>query len=204
MADYNGMSKGFRKRNLFATLILMAPILFVGSSFASDEVAVKSDAAKSYKVVPRIPVLQSDEYDNVYPCTDCHTSPSDYHPQKRELSEEHDRIAGYHPMNSNSDDGYWCNNCHQAGNYNTLKLNSGQNISFNESYKICLQCHGNYKDEFENGVHGRKTGHWDTKEITIYSCPTCHDPHSPAFKPMKPDPAPHPRHGVSKTTTEKK
>lgn len=197
MADYAGMSKHLQGRNVLLALSLVATVLYSSSSHA--------ESSPSYTIVPRIPVLKGDDYDNIYPCTDCHSSPEDYNLQKRELTEEHDRITSYHPMNRKEDaDKYWCNSCHQTGNYNTLTLNNGQNISFNESYKICLQCHGNYKDEFEHGIHGNRTGRWDSKEPTLYACANCHNPHDPKRKPVKPLPPPHPRHGVDQTKAEKK
>lgn len=183
------------------TLLLM--LGFITSVLSSS--TAHAEANSNYTVVPRVPVLKGDDYDNIYPCTDCHSSPEDYNSQKRELTEEHDRITSYHPINRKEEgDHYWCNSCHQTGNYNVLTLNSGQNISFNESYKMCLQCHGNYKDEFINGIHGNRVGRWDSKEPTLYACAHCHDPHDPKRKPVKPLPPPHPRFGVSKTATEKK
>jgi len=62
-------------------------------------------------------------------------------------------------------------------------------IDFNESYKLCGQCHGPKLRDWEAGIHGRRTGQWNGEKEYLL-CAHCHDPHSPKFPPMKPEPAP--------------
>lgn len=83
-----------------------------------------------------------------------------------------------------------CLNCHDAENKNSLRLMvSGEKIPFESSYKLCSQCHGNILKDWESGVHGLQTGFWNgTKNRR--TCTACHDPHTPAFKAMKPLPPP--------------
>lgn len=167
---------------------------------APTQTATQSPApeALKYTVIKRVSSLE------MYPCDDCHSATEDFNATKRQLTKDHDSIVGYHPLAEHDNADYWCLSCHEPSNYNKLRLHSGKVISMNEAYKICLQCHGNYKDEFENGIHGRKSGKWETTEPVFTSCPKCHDPHGTKFKAIKPDPAPRPLHSISKPTTETK
>ena len=206
MDHFKSSALGTQKIMRVGVLIGMAMMALASVAHADEPSTAKPEEAPKFKVIKRTPILRGDSYDNVYSCTsDCHSSKTDYNPTKRTLTDEHDRVTDYHPYNRHEDkDDYWCQNCHQAGNYNKLTLHTGENVTFDEAYKICLQCHGNYKDEFESGIHGRKTGRWDTDEPTIFSCPTCHDPHKPTFKPMKPNPGPKPLHGTHEPAEDHK
>jgi hypothetical protein len=54
---------------------------------------------------------------------------------------------------------------------------------------LCTQCHAKKLPEWRAGVHGKQTGHWrGTKEYR--TCVVCHEPHSPAFGPLHPEPRP--------------
>ena len=70
-----------------------------------------------------------------------------------------------------------------------LRLASGATVPFTESYRLCGQCHGDKYRDWRAGIHGRRTGHWEGPR-TYYLCVHCHNPHSPRFKAIKPEPAP--------------
>jgi formate-dependent nitrite reductase cytochrome c552 subunit len=83
----------------------------------------------------------------------------------------------------------WCFDCHNLADRDSLRLAGGEKVPFTESWKLCRQCHGEKGRDWKAGVHGKRTGHWDGKKQYLL-CAHCHDPHSPKFKPIRPEPAP--------------
>jgi len=119
---------------------------------------------------------------NVFPCTDCHEKGNEVDRTRRELS-EHDFKFEHDAQHR------WCLDCHDVDDRDHLKLASGELIPFSESYKLCGQCHGEKYRDWRAGVHGRRTGMWDGKKKYLL-CVHCHNPHSPHFKPLHPEPPP--------------
>ena len=62
-------------------------------------------------------------------------------------------------------------------------------MPFEESYRLCGQCHGEKFRDWRAGVHGRRTGYWNGHKQYLL-CAHCHNPHQPRFKPLAPKPAP--------------
>ena len=62
-------------------------------------------------------------------------------------------------------------------------------MSFDQSYLLCGQCHGEKLRDWRAGVHGRRTGQWNGHK-TYLLCAHCHNPHQPRFKAIAPKPAP--------------
>lgn len=85
-----------------------------------------------------------------------------------------------------------CLNCHHKENRESLRDRRDQEIPFAHSEILCRQCHGPKYRDWEAGVHGRPNGYWDLSkgESVKTPCSACHDPHSPRFKPIAPQPAP--------------
>lgn len=145
------------------------------------------DSSRAYasRTLPPQPapvLLAAPEMDDEYwPCGDCHEDePSN--PEVRELDDEHDEMDFGHGD-------LWCLHCHDAENKERLELADASTIGFDESWKLCTQCHSQKLDEWRAGVHGKRTGHWwGPKEFR--TCIACHPPHSPAFKPLEPLPPP--------------
>ena len=123
--------------------------------------------------------------DGIYPCTDCHANfvPN---PVRRNLVEWHDDISAI--FNHDSEN-RWCLDCHDLKNRNYLRLASGKLLDFKESYKLCGQCHGEKYRDWKVGVHGKRTGEWNGKKEYLL-CVNCHNPHSPKFKELTPEPPP--------------
>ncbi len=85
----------------------------------------------------------------------------------------------------------WCLDCHNPDDRNyLLPLSDGKPITFDQSYLLCGKCHGTKFRDWRYGIHGRRTGYWNG-EKTYYRCVSCHDPHIPRFKSIKPLPPPH-------------
>jgi len=123
--------------------------------------------------------------DGVFPCSDCHDPDMlPANPKRRVLSIAHQEIELRH-----DEEHRWCLDCHDADDRDRLRLASGQLVSFEESYRLCGQCHGDKYRDWRAGVHGRRTGHWDGHKSYLL-CVNCHDSHHPAFQPIRPEPPP--------------
>ena len=122
----------------------------------------------------------------IFPCSDCHDDPKDTNPNRRVFKSDHKKIILRHDEANR-----WCLDCHDANDRDKLRLASGKLIPFEESYRLCGQCHGDKYRDWRVGVHGRRSGNWNGRK-TYLLCAHCHDPHSPRFKPIQPKPAPTP------------
>jgi hypothetical protein len=127
---------------------------------------------------PVPPPPLSEDY---YPCAEnCH-SDMDVDPTPRTLEDEHDDVELHH-----AEQFRWCLDCHDAEDRDKLRLQSGEKIGFDESYRLCGQCHGARFRDWKLGIHGKRTGSWNGKTQYLL-CAHCHDPHNPAWKPIKPE-----------------
>lgn len=122
--------------------------------------------------------------EGIYPCSNCHAS-MEINRKKRELKEEHAQIKLHHAETMR-----WCLDCHDIRNRDKLRLYNGELINFNESYRLCGECHGPQYRDWRAGIHGKRTGHFTGGKRTYLLCAHCHDPHEPKFKPIKPEPPP--------------
>jgi hypothetical protein len=120
--------------------------------------------------------------DDYFPCSDCHEDePTDR--TVRELEDEHEDLVLAHGKE------FWCLHCHDVDQRDRLHLADETPVEFEESWRLCTQCHGKKLADWRAGVHGKRTGHWwGPKEFR--NCVACHDPHSPLFKPLTPEPPP--------------
>ena len=119
----------------------------------------------------------------IFPCSDCHKDMKP-NPKRRTLTDEHTNIVLNHAQGQR-----WCLDCHDTYDRDKLHLVNGQRISFEESYRLCGQCHGDKYRDWKVGVHGKRTGMWNGEKQYLL-CVHCHNPHDPAFKPLKPMPPP--------------
>ncbi len=124
--------------------------------------------------------------EGVFPCSDCHDPEIPVNTKRRELTTAHQEIRLAH-----DEEHRWCLDCHDAGNRDRLHLASGELVPFEESYRLCGQCHGDKYRDWRAGVHGRRTGRWDGEKSYLL-CVHCHNSHSPAFPPIEPLPPPLP------------
>jgi len=136
-----------------------------------------SDPEGTYRV--RQPLA----YEDYFPCSDCHAD-MEADPQRRELTEMHDDIVLNHGPKER-----WCFDCHNPDDRDYLRLANGTLVGFDESYKLCGQCHGTIYRDWREGIHGRREGYWNGAKSYLL-CANCHDPHAPHFKAIKPLPPP--------------
>ena len=123
--------------------------------------------------------------DGIFPCSMCHSGmPVDRN--RRELTAMHTDIVLKHDETHR-----WCLDCHDATNRDFLHLASGERVPFEDSYRLCGQCHGEKYRDWRAGVHGRRTGSWNGAKGYLL-CAHCHNPHQPRFHALAPKPAPNP------------
>jgi hypothetical protein len=123
----------------------------------------------------------------ITPCRACHGPEKDFpvNFQRREALLVHKNVKLNHGGVR-----VWCLDCHDPQNRNyLLALSDGKPIAFDKSYLLCGKCHGTIYRDWRYGIHGKRTGNWNG-EKTYYLCVSCHDPHSPRFKPLQPKPPP--------------
>lgn len=121
--------------------------------------------------------------EDIFPCSGCH---ADMEPnlERRELQDFHDDIQLDHGPPDR-----WCFDCHNPDDRDRLRLINGTLIGFDESYRLCGQCHGTIFRDWRQGIHGRRRGFWNGPKSYLL-CAHCHNPHAPRFAPMKPLPPP--------------
>ena len=125
--------------------------------------------------------------DDVFPCTECHVEKDlPTNRTRRTLVDAHDDIVLKH-----DEEHRWCLDCHDAENRDRLHLANGDPVPFEESYRVCGQCHGEKYRDWRVGVHGRRIGQWNGARQYLL-CVHCHSPHQPRFKALVPKPAPLP------------
>ena len=121
--------------------------------------------------------------EGIYPCSSCHATMKP-DSTRRELTGMHGDIVLNHDEQHR-----WCLDCHDARDRDSLHLASGEKVRFEESYRLCGQCHGEKLRDWRAGVHGRRSGHWNGSK-TYLLCAHCHNPHQPRFAAIKPAAAP--------------
>lgn len=120
-----------------------------------------------------------------YSCMECHQSIETRRGPKRLLAEHEDIILDHGRNND-------CLNCHHPENRDAYVDYADGEISSKTPQLLCAKCHGPTYRDWEAGIHGRRSGHWDLAagEQKRLACIQCHDPHRPQFAPMAPMPGP--------------
>lgn len=120
-----------------------------------------------------------------YRCTDCHRLFESPPETTRQLT-QHREIVLQHGLNTR------CFNCHHRENRNAFVDDAGGEIPYDQPQMLCARCHGTVFRDWQQGVHGRTNGYWDSAkgETKRLRCIQCHDPHNPPFASLKPAPAP--------------
>lgn len=121
--------------------------------------------------------------EGLFPCSACHATLR-VNRTRRPLVEMHAEVVLEH-----DEEHRWCLDCHDGDNRDVLHLAGGERVPFDESYRLCGQCHGEKLRDWRAGVHGRRTGEWNGHKRYLL-CAHCHDPHRPRFRPIRPEPPP--------------
>jgi len=120
-----------------------------------------------------------------YTCNECHKDINTLQKYYKPAG-EHRNIRLNHGLNVN------CLNCHHQKDRNSYAAYGNDKIPSEDSYQVCMKCHGPIFRDWEAGIHGRVNGYWAAEmgPQKKLDCTQCHDPHSPAFKPLVPMPKP--------------
>lgn len=156
-----------------------------GERYKSDLTENKTAEIKKSAYNEEIAVSPPPFSDGIFPCNDCHGSQKP-NPVRRKLVDWHEEISD---MFNHDSQNRWCLDCHDLNNRDSLRLASGKLLDFKESYKLCGQCHGDKLRDWKVGVHGKRIGEWNGKK-QYFLCVSCHNPHSPKFERLKPEPPP--------------
>jgi hypothetical protein len=118
-------------------------------------------------------------------CSTCHAvrTPNPANRASADLDQFHQGLQIAHGMNS-------CLSCHDANDYDNLKLADGRKVSFTDSIELCSQCHGPQRRDYDRGAHGGMNGYWDLSKggRVRNTCIDCHDPHVPKYQGVLPMP----------------
>jgi hypothetical protein len=117
-------------------------------------------------------------------CSTCHAGrqPNSENRVTADLKEFHNTTAVIHGEIS-------CLSCHNPDDYDSFRLADGTKIEYSNVMQLCAQCHGPQMRDYENGIHGGMTGHWDRSKgpQQKLNCVDCHLAHQPKFPQMQPD-----------------
>jgi uncharacterized CHY-type Zn-finger protein len=162
------------------------PTLLLGAvAFLAGLSAVGRAEEPAAKVDERLEVPPPPFSEGIFPCSGCHAG-MEVNRTRRTLTAMHEDIQLKHDEQHR-----WCLDCHDPTDRDSLHLASGERISFEQSYLLCGQCHGEKLRDWRAGVHGRRTGDWNGRKRYLL-CAHCHNPHQPRFRPLKPMPPPNP------------
>lgn len=138
------------------------------------------------KAPPNVPPRK----DNLtfYPCSQCHAN--------WQTDETPRILAPVHEVSLKHGEGrIWCLTCHDPKDRDQLHTVRDGKVDFDESWKVCGQCHSNRQKDWYYGAHGKRVYDWKG-EPTRYNCTHCHNPHSPPFMQRKAQPKPPVRAGL--------
>lgn len=112
-------------------------------------------------------------------CMDCHRAFDNPDPRIVHLA-QHYQIELHHGINTH------CYHCHDRQDRNSLTSRDGEKIPFPRVDELCQQCHSAIHRDWQEGVHGKRLGHWDAGKGAQQRivCTGCHDPHWPSRPAM--------------------
>jgi cytochrome c553 len=123
-------------------------------------------------------------------CSRCHDA-EDTDPEPRRLKTRHTREIDH------GGNRFWCLICHDGENMDHLRTSANEKVDFDQSYLICGSCHPARQKDWYFGGHGKRVSGWQGQRILL-ACTQCHDPHTPAMEPRKPEPPPPVRIGLER------
>ncbi|MBS0002365.1 MAG: hypothetical protein KFF45_04720 [Thioalkalivibrio sp.] len=145
-----------RWRSVLSCLLLVLPPLLAAESEAPGQ--------KDFTVAPRTTELEH------VPCKDCHQY-MDPNPEPRQLVDSPHVAEVRHGKAD-----MWCTACHAPENHQQLRALSGLAVDFDDSHRVCRDCHSATYQDWLYGAHGKRVGSWQG-EREILNCTACHDPH---------------------------
>ena len=129
---------------------------------------------------------------DTFPCSECHHTVTLQEPTLPPREPHRDLVFAHMPNAGH------CYQCHNRDDLDTLRLFTGELVSFDDTQTLCGQCHPAQKRDWDWGIHGKQVGSWRGLKHR-YACAACHDPHSPKRPAVKAYPPPSfPHFGIRK------
>jgi uncharacterized CHY-type Zn-finger protein len=140
----------------------------------------------------KVTVIEREGRLEYFPCSKCHDKVDAALMSPVGARKHREITAGHY------EDATRCRTCHDPANMDALTLLSTELVSFDASYKVCGQCHGEKIRDWRIGAHGKTVGGW-MGEAQKMSCTHCHDAHAPGMATvMALPPPPFPVGGIRK------
>ena len=169
--------------------VALAAASLVALRVAFTHAQTRNDSERSQ--ASRLVISPRQQHLRDYPCSDCHANIEEA--QLKGLPATHRTEKFDHFEGAKK-----CDTCHNAADKDLLWLAKGEPVSFDDSPRVCAQCHSEKYRDWDFGAHGKHVGSWNA-ERTRYSCADCHDPHRPGQQPMQTvAPPPFPAMGIRK------
>lgn len=164
-----------------------------GEDFVRGEPSEAHSRPATYPVIVRqpetltsIPTGQTDQLGRptTIACATCHEGRTEEH----QLPAEGGSVAGPHADLSLSHGDLSCASCHHPDRYDQLRLADGTAVPMADAMRLCGQCHGPQRRDYDRGSHGGMRGYWDLSAgpRERNHCVDCHEPHAPAFPTFEP------------------
>lgn len=191
---------------MIAKTLIIAAYGFGSMALASSPPGqgAKTAAEPVHRVKPQFTYSERQMRLALFPCADCHRLIEEGKASASGLARKghyHYRIDYRHFINDNRDrkavavgglgehHAPTCLVCHDAKDRNQLRLPTsvgGATVSFNESYRQCLSCHGDKTADYHAGIHGKDIGGYGRKQQIRLQCVDCHNPHAPKIPQVTP------------------
>ncbi|MFT7611253.1 MAG: nitrate/TMAO reductase-like tetraheme cytochrome c subunit [Parvicellaceae bacterium] len=117
-----------------------------------------------------------------FACSECHSQPLNEMKYTDEIKQAHWDIK----LNHANENTMNCVTCHTGKNMDDLHSLTDKPIDFNNSYKLCMQCHNNQYEDWLGGAHGKNIGGWAEPRAAM-TCVNCHNPHKPQIPSKWPE-----------------
>lgn len=182
------------RRPLLKAALLAAALSLVGCGAEDAEPDAKSatpaEAAALHPVLlrpvpgaPRVHVVRPEGGVEAVACATCHAVKAPAADQRGGPS-----LDAFHRGLEMAHGALTCLSCHDATDYDRLRLADGRPLRFEDVMQLCSQCHGPQARDHAAGLHGGMSGYWDrTRGPQVRNqCTHCHAPHAPAFPRMQP------------------
>lgn len=175
---------------LLACLVAVAPACGgdVAPETEAHAAAPTGPTGLRIRPVPGVPTLPAGPVDGAgrqarVACSTCHSMKA---PVAGRRSGE--QLVTFHQGLEVAHGSLTCLSCHNADDYDNLRLADGSRLRFEDVQQLCAQCHGPQARDYEHGAHGGMSGYWDTTRgvQTRNQCTHCHAPHAPAYPAMRP------------------
>ncbi len=168
---------------LVSLVFLLMAALFAVDIFAPTVLPILPRAPKEERGDLRDPSLEPmyTRSQIKHKCNECHKNFQKAIDTRRgDWRVEHLEIVLDHGLNDR------CLNCHHKEDRESFVNHDGCKIAYDQSQLLCAKCHGPKYRDWQNGVHGKWMGSWQSSNPMMKKvhCLSCHDPHSPTFHPI--------------------